>query len=262
MKVLLRASILVVILAFVTAVVFVNSSASPQSDATLNMRVPGFIQVVHAAPQNNIGAILDDEAGFSAYYQTLGPIDLNRIRNQFLTIALDEAEYILGTVDMPDYTPEAFDPHVYVHVDGWVLAYYKTDDPAAKAFDTLYFEENIVSRTKFSRVLENIVVASQQSWIEANTSYYDFRYPNATHVLFIAENDNFEGDTFTFTLPAEFVYFETSAISQSGYTLNGDQRCCYSYVYDIIQPLVSVGVEHSFKANDTGAFVVVYREVQ
>lgn len=238
----------------------IASSTKQQSAGILPMNIPDFIQIAHAAPQNHIGATLDDEAGFSAYYQTPGPIDLNRIRSQFLTIELDEEDYILGTVDMPGYAAEAFDPHVYVHTDGWALAYYKTDDSVAKAFDTLYFEENGVSRTKFSRVLEKIVVASQQSWIEANTFYYDFRYPNATHVLFVAESYNAEGNSFTFILPAEFVYFETSAISQRGYALDDDYICCYRY--DIIQPLVSVGIEHTFKVDATGAFAVVYREVQ
>ncbi len=53
------------------------------------------------------------------------------VRNRFRTIEAETNDYIIGSVDLQDY-PEQFDTHVYIHRDGWFMAYYLAADPAVQ----------------------------------------------------------------------------------------------------------------------------------
>ena len=64
-----------------------------------------------------------DEAGISAYFKSASPIALADVRGVFRVIEVETADYIIGSVPVPDYRGE-YDAHVYVHREGWFVAYY------------------------------------------------------------------------------------------------------------------------------------------
>ena len=93
---------------------------------TLRLQAPSFAGIANAETDSaglDIGALLEQEAGISAYYQSPYAITLSQVRPLFRVIEAETADYIIGSVPVAGYTENA-DAHVYVHKDGWILAYF------------------------------------------------------------------------------------------------------------------------------------------
>jgi hypothetical protein len=172
-----------------------------------SLKAPPFVEVASAegAGPQAIASFLDDEAGISAYFSTTGPIDLQATRAAFRTIEVQTSDYIIGSVAVTDY-PESEDVHVYVHKDGWFLAYYLKADPTGKIFDWRRYTTSAIP-TKFEKALS--LVAGQAGVPIPVATFYDFRYPNATHLMLIAEDIN-NGNQFQVNLPSTFTYYDRS----------------------------------------------------
>lgn len=186
--------------------------SSDNQDGQFALSPPSFVQVAQA-DSDAVSAFPDDEAGIAAYFQSPSTIDLNDIRPIYRTIEVETTDYIIGSVAVPNYSSESEDVHVYAHVDGWVMAYYLADDPAAKIFDWSVYD-GVTIVTKFDTVLT--LTASALAIALPTTTYYDFRYPNATNLVLVAEalygdeSSNRYTDNFEVNLPVSFTYFERS----------------------------------------------------
>jgi hypothetical protein len=178
------------------------------SNNVFNLQLPPFVDVVNAqeAGPQAIASFLDDEAGISAYFSTTAPIDLALVRPAFRTIEVQTADYIIGSVAIADY-PESEDVHVYVHTDGWLLAYYLKADPTAKIFDWRRYVISATIPTKLEKALSSVV--SLVGVTSFNATFYDFRYPNANRLMLIAE-DSASSDNFQVNVPGSFAYYERS----------------------------------------------------
>lgn len=163
------------------------------------------------------------EAGIAAWFQAPSAITLNDVRSAFRTIEAETADYIIGSVPVTNY-PETEDVHVYVNTDGWILAYYLAADPVGKIYDWRDYHDT--GRTSISTKLENTlaVVADAAGALLSGASYYHFRYPNATHLMLIAEWATGATDSFQVKLPGSFVYYE-----RSWSLANNDAWCYYLY---------------------------------
>ncbi len=267
-----RISLLLFSVVGVIVVVLFTSGEKPalHPGVGLALRPPAFVEA--ASPESappEIGEYLGNEAGISAYVQTSGPIDLNLVRSIFKVIETETSDYIIGSVDLANY-PEHFDTHVYVHSDGWVLAYYMNDVPASKMIDTR-------AQTIASTNLESIVsaVTGAAGFGTSNLAYYDFRYPNATNILLVAE-DAQDGSAFTIELPTDYAYYERSwagydTLGSVEFWIDGDQapRQYWHNGYHIAYgevPAASLlpGSPHvvavnSDRASDYGILVITYR---
>ena len=62
-------------------------------------------------------------------------------------------------------------------------------------------------------MLEIVAGAADQSF--GNASYYDFRYPNATHLLLVGEINWDEDASYSIRMPSEYVYYERSVAVKS-----------------------------------------------
>ena len=204
-KLLLAAVVAVVLLA---AFGLVSKPSTPaNADNVLSLRAPPFVDVAKAETAA-ISSFLDDEAGIAAYTQTPGSIDLSVVRDEFRTIERETDQYIIGSVGIPDYS-EDHDPHVYVHTDGWVLAYYLAAEPASYVVDLRHYDGVEITSTKLENAMKEILDAI--GVVPFTATYYDFRYPNATHIMLIVEAIYEEGDdSFDVELPSSFTYYETS----------------------------------------------------
>jgi len=224
--------------------------------------VPPFI-VSAQGTTSSIGAKLDAEAGISAWYKAPGGINLGQVRSAFRTIETENAQYIIGSVDVPEYA-EHFDAHVYVHKDGWILAYYGKEAPVSKLVD-------VKASTIDTTILETVVslVASAGGAPFGDVTYYDFRCPNATNMLLVAE-DTSDGNTFSIQLPSSYGYFERSWAIRS-YCFYVDDTCSPNKVYDattaygyLTASQLLPGTTHTITIQGTtyynyGVLVIVYR---
>jgi hypothetical protein len=178
-----------------------------QGNHVFPLQAPPFLSVARA-DEAGILSVIGDEAGIAAYFQSATPPDMVSVRDVFRTIEAETADYILGSVEVTDY-PESEDVHVYVHADGWFLAYYLAADPVGKIYDWRDYYNS--SHTALTTKLENtlIKVASYAVVSYPGCTYYDFRYPNATHLMLIAEWTT-SVDSFEVNLPGSFGFDERS----------------------------------------------------
>ncbi|MEM7134643.1 MAG: hypothetical protein AAF702_50745 [Chloroflexota bacterium] len=197
-----------------------STDVSTNEDGVFALAAPSFISVASAA-DNNIQSVISDEAGISAYFKTDGPINLTNVKSAYRTIETETADYLLGSVPLDGYS-EAQDVHVYIHKDGWILAYYMKDEPVAKILDWIDFSQTSVITTKLENTIIAITGLVGTSFDSA--TYYDFRYPNATHMMLIADGrSGYQAtDTFDITLPSGFGFF-----SRSWSLAGDDQRINY-----------------------------------
>lgn len=230
------------------------------------LKAPAFVGVAHAegdAAAVDIGAQLDQEAGISAYFKSPDAITLSQVRGQFRTIETETADYIIGSVGVPNHT-ENFDAHVYVHKTGWILAYYLRVDPVSKIIDVY---GSTINTTKLKTVVAAVASAAGAPFTDV--TYYDFRYPNATHMLFVAEDYN-NGHEFTIQLPSIYGYFERgwalnnfggqSAYFQlDGVNLTATWSGNAMYYGTITASQLLPDVSHTVVIDDYGILVIVYR---
>ncbi|MBN1657216.1 MAG: hypothetical protein JXA93_02385 [Anaerolineae bacterium] len=189
------------------------------------LQAPPFLSVAHA-DEEGILSVIGDEAGIAAYFQSATAPDMDSVRDAFRTIEAETADYILGSVEVLNY-PESEDVHVYVHADGWFLAYYLAADPVGKIYDWRAYHNS--GRALLTTKLENtlIKVASYAVVTYPGCTYYDFRYPNATHLMLIAEWVISTHDEFEVELPGSFAFDERSwsfgTTDRGGYELDATE---------------------------------------
>jgi hypothetical protein len=256
----------VVALALVAAVALTGGNAAGP-EKTLALQAPPFIEAAEsvAAPAE-VAALLSSEAGISAYVQTAGPITLSSVRGVYRTIEAETADYIIGSVAIPDH-PEHFDVHVYVHKDGWIMAYYLQSETTSKIVNVM---GSTISTTKLETAVS--IVGSAAGQAVAGLRYYDFRYPNATHMLIVAE-DHLDGRDFTITLPTEFAYYDRSFAVYNSYNYTdfwiNEVQVPRAYIQfnmsygQIPASQLLAGIPHNIRLNGSyypyGALVIIYR---
>lgn len=172
-----------------------------------SLQAPPFVSVARAEP-GSVASAIRDEAGMSAYFSATTSIDLNNVKDAFRTIEVSTTNYIIGSVAVANY-PESEDVHVYIHKDGWFLAYYLKADPVGKIFDWRKYNES--NHTSLTTKLENTLakVAGYAPVSFPGATYYDFRYPNATNLMLIADWST-GYDSFEVKLPGSFTFYERS----------------------------------------------------
>lgn len=155
-------------------------------------------QPVFAAEGQLAGTnFLKEEAGISAFTNVGREIDLVRARRAFRTIEREGDEYIIGSVGVPGL-PAAYDAHIFVHRDGWMLAYYGRKRPTAWIVDW-----RNLRTTKLEATLMQVATAAGVSI--RDVSYYDFRHPEAEKMMIIIDNNSFN-----LKIPRAFTVFERS----------------------------------------------------
>lgn len=203
-SVFIGAAIVVLIAAMNT----VRAPETPVSAGTVyNLQAPSFIESASEGASDPAVPEGLNDAGISAYFNAGEPINLALVVPIYRTIEISTTEYIIGSVPVQGY-PESEDVHAYVHVDGWVMAYYSRVDPVAKIFHWRgYPNPGNTIGTKLEMTLEAVATAAQVFY--PGPTFYDFRYPNASRMMLIAET-YWDGNDFYVTLPSSFTFYERS----------------------------------------------------
>ena len=232
-SILTRRLVLIALLLFLftaaTIPVALRIQQPAQENGLFALARPLFLTTAHAE-DNSAAAFIDSEAGIAAYFQAPGALSLATARPLFRTIEAETDTYLIGSVAVPDYASESEDVHLYIHKDGWVLAYYLAAAPAANIIDWARFDGTTIV-TKFDTVFQ--LLAAQLAFTLPSPTYYDFRYPNANYLLLVAESTN-ETDTFTVFLNEAISYYERSWSLSSEqysakYTLNSIEILNYRF---------------------------------
>ena len=142
-------------------------------------------------------SFLENEAGISAYGQ-VSSVDLDLAENAFKNVEKKTEDYIIGSVALPDYG-EVDDVHVYVDISGWIIAYYLSEEKASKIIDWVdYYSVPEITSTKLSDTIGIVVL--EMFVVPPSITYFDFRYPNATQMMIVTDEEMVDGATETFNL--------------------------------------------------------------
>ena len=209
-NILLRHLLIILSLIILVPVIGWLGASFPQATSStdgLFLKMPPFLNQVQAKTNNQVD-FTATEAGIAAYFKADSTITLANVRDIYRSVEDETEDYIIGSIGVPDYG-ESHDVHVYIHKDGWVMAYYHKSEPASHLFDWAHYNGSSALSTKFQLVLET--VATQIAAPSPNPTYYHFAFPNADRLMLIAEAQVGSGsDTFEVTLPRGLIYYERS----------------------------------------------------
>lgn len=190
-----------------------------QTGVTAELAAPPFLGIA-SAEDAAVTGVIQDEAGIAAWFDAGTSVDLNQVRSAYRVVETQTADYILGSVRVPGYTEEWHDVHLYVHRDGWFLAYYLNSDSIGKIIDWNHFNSGIP--TKFETVLAS-VASSAGLPAPQSITHYDFRYPNATKLMMLYE-DSDNGNEFRIKATSSYVYYARSwSIFAAEFFLDGNR---------------------------------------
>ena len=200
-----------ILLGFVFIMLFlVSSEVDAQENNSFEM-IPFNAEAVSAS-------FLEDEAAISAYGQ-VSVANLDLAENAFKTVEKKTDQYIVGSVALDDY-PESDDVHVYVDISGWIISYYLSGEKVSKIIDWKEYSGGEIPSSKLEDAL--IKICAEMYQLISSITYYDFRHPNATHIMIITDEISKNGtESFRIMVPAtHFVYSRTWSHAQHY------ARCC------------------------------------
>jgi hypothetical protein len=178
---------------------------------------------IHISPLNlsslEESSFLEGEAGISAYGQ-VNYVDLDLAENAFKYVEKKTENYIIGAVSLSGYD-ETHDVHVYVDTSLWIIAYYLGQEKPGKIIDWIdYYSTGTIGVTKLEKALNKVV--GEMSAFLPSISYYDFRYPNATNIAIITDEEEISGatETFRFMVPNDH-FLHSKTWSHSSYQGRG-----------------------------------------
>ena len=179
----------------------------------ISLEMPPFIGVAGAS-ESEVSVMrdgtnfLEEEAGISAYTNVGMEIDIDKAKEVYRTIEVEKENYTIGSVALPGYG-ESEDVHVYVHKDGWIVAYYLKDEPIAKMVNYKNYLENGDITLKLDNALGRMCDGVGLPLFY--TTFYDFRYPNANKLMIIVDGQWVEGwDTFDIKIPSDVRVYDRS----------------------------------------------------
>ena len=201
------------------------------SSPGIALRPPAFLKSASAANlQQADWEFILEEAGITAYAKVDQQLDL-----QFLSttsslkhIRKQTDDYIIGIIYAPGYAElpefdEKGEVQVLVHKDGWIVAYLTRWQTAAELFDWVNYDQERLTSTLIESTLQ--FIATELELPAVNVSYYDFRNPNATDLILVADRADgiTQTDSFTMNVPREIQIYE-STWSAAQFHISAD--CC------------------------------------
>ena len=243
MRRLVTASLLVIILSVAGLVAWWPFAGS--DTGTLAER-PGVFSLVRPAFAQE-GSFLDQEAGIAAYANVGSAINLENARLAFKVLEAEETDFLIGTVDVIATTVLDRLPHLFVHKDGWLVAYFLKDEGIGYAWP---YGHGIEPPDDVLVQALNQVSASVGALLPSVT-YYDFEFPAANKITVVNAASN--KVAFEVQIPTAFLVFEASQTFLT--TTGGWYPSSSAHVEDKTQAIVK-GQFQSW----TGALIVVYRE--
>lgn len=195
---------------------FTPGTTNAQPPHTFRLHAPALLSVAQAQADaqgvpSEVAAInaLVDEAGIAAYFNRGGSINLAQVKGIYRIVEQETTQHLIGPVEVKTDTytyPGTEDVHLYINTNGWVMAYYLGADSAAKIVDVAHFDGNSIN-TKLEIVLGRAATALNIG-SGFTPTFYDFRYPNATHLFLVADRTDQPADTFQVNLPTTFTFAE------------------------------------------------------
>ena len=147
-------------------------------------------------------AFPEDEAGMCAYVNIGESIDLENATEAYTQILELSATHAIGTIAIGNV--HATDNiHVYVDVDGWIVAYLTRGEQTGKIVQWSGIStSNPVVKTTFGDSISKVCDAIGVTYgdIKGDIQHYDFEYPDANGMAIFLNTRTSDGDDYTHVL--------------------------------------------------------------
>lgn len=250
------------VLAAAVGLLVLQAPTRLQASNSLSLQPPALPQRAGVTQEAAAVSTIAEEAGIAAYLNAGAPINLDKVAGLYATIEARTPTYIIGSVAVPQYN-ERHQVHVYVHTDGWIMAYYMKSDPVAKMIDIKAYG-GVSITTKFETILS--LFASEAGVTYVPPTFWDFQAPNANHMMIVAES-YLSGDTFTVKLPSTYTFYDqgwASGGTTPGLLMNGTNVTTALWSDDgvaegaITSQAMSLDFVHTFKVQAMGKAAVIF----
>ena len=216
------------------------SRENVQSGDGIALQLPAFLKSAYAQDASQADfSFLVNEAGVTAYTKLSKELDLANMELSFKTIGRKSTHFITGIIVAPgyEYLPEFgenAEVQVYLHQDGWIVAYLTQWQHASALFDWVNYDEK---RLKDNTIIESVVrkLAEDAGVYDITLTYYDFRNPQATNLMLVADHANptKRTESFEINIPRQLTIYESSwSSAQFGISANYQTRWPGSCVLD------------------------------
>lgn len=172
------------------------------------------------------------EAGIAAYVKlnSVDITDLTEALNYFYQRKKQESTYVIGTMQVENvmglWTPLYSYPHLYIGLDGWVVAYYLKDEEASRIMQWKDYTTGAINTTTLKDAIDIMAYKIGVSYSDP-IKYYDFEFPEANKMTLIAEKAWWEPgggksrNSFSVTVPGVLYEGAYSLYLRSGVYYNG-----------------------------------------
>jgi len=183
-------------------------------EGVISLVPPPFIGVAGASEVNGESAFPEDEAGIAAYINTSQTISIEKIKTIFSSVVEVGDNYIIGITPISDYGGN-IGVHVYADTDGWLVAYHKMDEPAAKIMQWGTTDVNNPNIGVISTTLVDALLkagdAAGVGIVKPKIKYYDFEFPNANGMMiFVRTVPTHVAYLHQVEIPVDYMLFEAS----------------------------------------------------
>ena len=183
-------------------------------EGDISLVPPPFIGVAGASEVKGGSAFPEDEAGIAAYINTSQEISIEKIKTIFSSVVEVGDNYIIGITPISDYGGN-IGVHVYADTDGWLVAYLKMDEPAAKI---MQWGTADVNNPNIGAISTTLVDALNKAGVAAKVridpyeiKYYDFEFPNANGMMIFIRTMPTSGSRIhQVEIPADYRLYEAS----------------------------------------------------
>ena len=157
------------------------------------------------------GAFPADEAGISAYLNVGQTIDLAKAKSALRGIQAEGDNYVIGIIELHGLPEEEF-PHMYISMDGWILAYYSKFAPSSRIFQWYGYQGGPITTTTLQDAIARLCPTIGVNFIQVkgDVAYYHFNYLEATKVTIAVDTTEGMDDTFNYSIPLNVVLYEGS----------------------------------------------------
>jgi hypothetical protein len=153
-----------------------------------------------------------NEAGIAAYVKldSVDITDLTEALNFYQPVNKVDETYVIGTVSVknqpPWASPRNYYPHIYIGLDGWMVAYYLNTEEASRIMQWKDYTPGVTNTTTLKDAIDTMCTNIGVTY-SAAINYYDFEFPNANRMALIAETalgcsyGSFGTNSFSVTIP-------------------------------------------------------------
>ena len=250
-----------IVIGLALANILIHSEPSPK-DGSYLLQPPAFVNVAQAGVNANGGSIFQDEAGSAAYCQNSYGIELSTVVGLYQVIenlqTYETDGYIIGRMDIPGIG-ELDEPRIYIDSNGLAIAFDPDDKPLGYMLKT---SSNNSSMFPFRLDSALQYLASSSVIPNGCISYYDFRYPNATHMAIVGEVGS---STFEIQIPDTYQLYRSGLSSyHTAVYLNDTLLVNSSGIQniDITSPPLATGILYKFRTSGSYqiALIILYSE--